>query len=119
LEKIFGRKIALLGVIFIGLSPILVGISTILNPDSLLWIFTSLSVLSYFTYLKEKKSSFLVFSGIFLGLSLLTKYVANILFIFFFGMIFLEYIFEKENYKNTTFRKYFRLSAVNLIFLSF
>ena len=119
LEKTFGKNTSILGIIFIGLSPILVGMSTIINPDSLLWIFTSLSIFSYFSYLKEKKPSLLVFSGVFLGLSLLTKYVANIIFIFFLGIIFLEYIFKKDSFKNLSFKKYLRLSFLDYFFVSF
>jgi 4-amino-4-deoxy-L-arabinose transferase-like glycosyltransferase len=114
LNKLFGKTVALLGFILIGLSPILFGISLIINPDSLLWIFLPLSLLSYFVFQKEEKKSYLVASGILLGLALLTKYVANILYIFFFLLPFLEYIFM-ENKPDLT--AYLKKSSVNYLVL--
>ncbi len=96
LSKLLGKKTAVLGTILIGLSPILLGISTIINPDSLLWVFIPLSILSFLVYRKEDKNAYLYWSGILLGLAILTKYVANILYIFFFLVIFLEYVLSKE-----------------------
>jgi 4-amino-4-deoxy-L-arabinose transferase-like glycosyltransferase len=95
-RKLFGEEVALFSAAAIGLSPIILGISLIINPDSLLWGFLPLSLLSYLAYLKEDKRKFLIASGIFLGLSLLTKYVSNILYVFFFGLIFLDYIFSEK-----------------------
>lgn len=96
LKKLFGATIAIIGFIFIGLSPIILGISLIINPDSLLWIFLPLSMLSYFIFQKENERKYLFISGIFLGLSLLTKYVSNILYIFYFLLPFLHYIFQEK-----------------------
>jgi hypothetical protein len=98
-RKLLGRVIAIISLIFIGLSPILLGISTIINPDALLWIFLPLSMLSYFLYMKNQENRFLYLAGFLLGLAVLTKYIANILYIFFFGLIFLEYIFNSKKYK--------------------
>ncbi len=92
-KKILGRNIARLSILFIGLSPILLGISLIINSDAMLWILTALSTLSLFAYLKEKKKKLLFLSGFLLGLSVITKYVANILFVYFFLIFLLEYIF--------------------------
>lgn len=117
LKKIFDQKTAVFSVIFIGLSPILIGISTIINPDSLLWIFAPLSLFSFLAYLKNKKPSFLSATGIFLGFALLTKYVANILFIFFFGLIFLEYIFKDK--KIIPLEKYLRQSISDYLYIIF
>jgi len=91
--------IALWSTILILLSPILLGISQIVNPDSLFWIFASSSLLCFFSYFQtpEKKTAFL--SGIFLGLGLASKYVSVILFPFFFCMMLISYLFEFENWK--------------------
>jgi hypothetical protein len=97
LRKLFNNSIALFSLIFIGLSPIILGMSLIINPDSLLWIFLPLSILSYLTFQKFPEKKYLYLSGVFLGLSLLTKYVANILYIYFIILIFLEYIFQEKN----------------------
>lgn len=96
LKKLFDETTALIAFVFIGLSPILLGISLIINPDSLLWIFLPLSMLSFLVFQKQTERKYLYLSGVFLGLSLLTKYVANILYIFFFALLFLEYIFSSE-----------------------
>lgn len=96
LERFVGRRRALFSYVFIATSPILIGMSKIINPDSLLWLFAPLSLLSYFVFLKRGSFRYLFFAGIFLGLALLTKYVSNILFIFFLGLIFLEYLFHPK-----------------------
>ncbi len=118
-KKLLGRTVALLSLIFIGLSPILIGISTIINPDSLLWVFVPLSMISYFVYLKNHENRFLYLSGIFLGFSILTKYVANILYVFFFALIFLEYILNQEKYKETGLSGYFRKAFWDYLILVF
>ncbi len=125
LKKLLGTTIALFSVIFIGLSPIILGISLIINPDSLLWGFLPLAIISYLVYQKEpedettlrklnfntdtplkiitaifRQKKYLIFSGIFLGLSILTKYVANILYIYLLGLLFLEYIYNFHGQKS-------------------
>ena len=97
LERLLGKRHALLSYVLIATSPILIGMSKIINPDSLLWLFAPLSLISYLAFLKRRSFRYLIFSGIFLGLALLTKYVSNILFIFFLGLIFLEYLYHKES----------------------
>ncbi len=101
LKKLLGTSIALVSLIFIGLSPILLGISLIVNPDSLLWGFLPLTILSYFIYQKERKKSYLILTGILFGLSLLTKYVANILYVYFLLLIFLEYLYTPKTINNS------------------
>lgn len=116
-SKLLGRKTAALSTIFIGLSPILLGMSTIINPDSFLWIFVPFSILSYLIYKKDGKHSYLYWSGIFLGLSLLTKYVANILYVFFFLLIFLEYILKEKSSESVT--SYLKKSLADYFTLMF
>lgn len=117
LRKLLSKEAAVISYVFIALSPVLIGMSRIINPDSLLWVFAPLSILSYFVFLKNNRKKYLYSCGIFLGLALLTKYVANILFIFFLGMIFLEYIFNKEKYGDSQVAEYLKKSLVNYFFL--
>jgi 4-amino-4-deoxy-L-arabinose transferase-like glycosyltransferase len=117
IKRLFGEKISLVSVILIGLSPLLLGISTIINPDSLLWIFTTLSILFYFLYMKDSQNKDLYLAGVFLGFSLLTKYVANILFVFFLALIFLNLIFNKEN--SLSIKEYFKKYLLDYIILIF
>ncbi|KKT87870.1 MAG: hypothetical protein UW87_C0022G0003 [Candidatus Moranbacteria bacterium GW2011_GWC2_45_10] len=119
LERILGKSIALYSFTLIGLSPILIGMASIINPDSILWVFAPLSFLSLLAYAKKRRPAYLYLAGIFLGLSLLTKYVANILFIFFLGYIFIEYIFHKEDYKKLTTRRYLKESLTDYLILIF
>lgn len=118
LERFVGRRRALFSYVFIATSPILIGMSKIINPDSLLWLFAPLSLLSYFVFLKRGSFRYLIFSGIFLGLALLTKYVSNILFIFFLGLIFLEYLFHPKLIV-IPFVEYLKKSLKNFALLTF
>jgi len=110
LRKLFDQTTSLIGFTLIGLSPIILGISLIINPDSLLWIFLPLSFLSYLVFQKTASKKYLYWSGFLLGLALLTKYVANILYIFFFFLPFLEYILAE---KKPELRSYLRKSLIH------
>lgn len=118
LERLIGRRNALQSYAFLALSPILIGMSKIINPDSLLWLFAPLSLLSYLVFLKRRSFRYLVFAGILLGLALLTKYVANILFVFFLGLIFLEYLFHADT-RLQSFATYLKRSLTDLLVLTF
>ncbi len=116
LQKLFNTSVALTALTFIGLSPIILGMSLIINPDSLLWGFLPLSILSYLIHQKEKQSKkYLYLTGIFLGLALLTKYVANILYVYFLGLIFLEYIYYFQ--KKKPFFNYLKKALLDFSFI--
>jgi hypothetical protein len=120
LERLFGREKALFSTVFVGSSPILLGMSRIINPDSVLWIFVPLSLLGYFNFLKRRNPWYLYWSGILLGLALLTKYVSNIVFIFFFGLIFLEYVFMKTERRVATEPvRYFKEALTDYVIVTF
>jgi hypothetical protein len=95
----FGKKLitkdkSVLMTGFIALNPILIGISQIVNPDSTLWSTAFISFLTFFLFLKTNENKYIWYSGIFLGLALISKYSASILYIFFFGVIYLEYLLK-------------------------
>lgn len=115
IKKLLGETIALFSVILIGLSPIIFGISLIINPDSLLWIFLPLTIISFMVFQRQYEKKYLYFSGIFLGLALLTKYVANILYVYIFGLIFLDYIFSRSN--ETKLAEYLKKNLLNYLIL--
>ncbi|EKE21080.1 MAG: hypothetical protein ACD_7C00362G0008 [uncultured bacterium] len=120
IQELLGKKVAILSVIFISTSPMLIGMSRIVNPDAILWVFAPLTILAYLIFLKKETHFWLYASGILLGLSLLTKYVANILYIFFFSLIFLEYLFKnsQENvfqYLKKSFIQFFSVILVSLV----
>ncbi len=99
IKKITHHKwLALIAILFISLSPTLIGISQIINPDALLWSFGSAALFSYFALLKNKKKNrkkrflFVALVVFFTGLSLLSKYTANLLLVLY-PMIFLSDLF--------------------------
>lgn len=118
LKRLVGKNGALLSTIFIGLSPILLGTSRIINPDSILWIFTSFSIICYLLYLKNNRRIPLYWSAFFLGLAILTKYTANILYLFFFSLIFIEYIFHNKKFVSETVNGYFKKRFIDFVIFS-
>jgi 4-amino-4-deoxy-L-arabinose transferase-like glycosyltransferase len=108
-------------VVFIGLSPILLGISLIVNTDAILWILTPFALLSFLIYQKESSKKFLYLSGFILGMAILNKFVANLLFPFFLVLIFLKYIlsdYSKEEaaaYFKKSMRDYLLLILITLL----
>jgi len=117
LERLVGRPTALSSYVFITLSPITIGISKIINPDSLLWIFTPLTLIAYFVFLKRGRFRYLILAGVFFGLALLTKYVANFLLIYFLGLTFLESLYRSRD--QLSLIDFFKQSARNLSILVF
>lgn len=91
--------VALWSSMLILLSPVLIGISQIVNPDSLFWILASSSIFSFLYYLKSRQRKFAVMTTAFFGLTLATKYVGLILIPFFFYMALAYYLFEYEKLK--------------------
>lgn len=98
IKRLLGKHIARASIVFMGLSPILLGISLIINADAILWSLLPLALLSFLIYQKENNRKFLYLSSFLLGLALIDKYVANLLFPFFFGLIFLKYISDDETH---------------------
>ncbi len=79
-------SVGALTALLIGTSPVLIGISRIINPDALLWGFFSLSFFAYFAFLSTRQQHNLLWSGFFFGMALLTKYVSNFLMIFLIAL---------------------------------
>jgi hypothetical protein len=116
IKKLTQKKwLALWSSIFIGLSPILIGISQIINPDSLLWTFSVLAIVSYLLLLKENQPKYLFLAIVFTGFSLLSKYVANILFPFYLLLMFF-YFFSTEGLDA---KKYFPGQIKNYFWIFF
>ena len=97
-RKLFTPNTTVLFMIFLCLSPLLIGIARMINPDALLWIFFLISFLAFFHHLFSRSLPSLYIAGIFLGLALLTKYIANIFLVFYFFIILLDPILRKEQY---------------------
>ncbi len=101
ISKLTHPWVALWATILTALSPILLGISQIVNPDSLLWSFGSIAILSFFALLQCKEKKFLWLTIIFTGLALLSKYTALILFPFFLLLILLSFLSDKGEMAET------------------
>jgi len=116
--KITANKwIALWSSVFIGLSPIIVGISQIVNPDSLLWIFSCAGIFSYFALLKHKQKKYVVLTATFTGLAILSKYTANILFPFYFFLLLINFIINEKNTDSSEIKKYFKIQLSNYLLI--
>lgn len=80
------------------LSPVLLGISQIVNPDTLFWTFGSATIFTFFAFLELREKRFVWLTTLFFGLTLASKYVGVILFPFFVIMILLHYLFRFEEH---------------------
>jgi 4-amino-4-deoxy-L-arabinose transferase-like glycosyltransferase len=106
LRKITKNELLSLFIVgLMALSPILIGISQIVNPDSLLWIFSFAAVLTFFLYLQELKKWQAVLTAIFFGLALLSKYAALMIIPFFFASIFFHALFNYPDWNKEEIRK--------------
>ncbi len=90
LRRAFGKQIADWGIILIGSNPILIGISQIINPDALLWSFSTVALFSFIALLKTNERKFIFLTGLMTGLALLSKYTANLLFVFY-ALVYILY----------------------------
>lgn len=115
IKKLLGKIVARFSLLFVGLSPVLLGISLIINSDAMLWILTALSTLGLFIFFKTDEKKYLVLSGFLLGLSVITKYVANVLFVYFFLVFLLEYVFYAH--KRLGIGKYLKQALANYAIL--
>ena len=89
LVRLLGPNLGTLSYIFVALSPVTLGMSRIINPDGLLWALTLLTFLTFLVWYRTATRSALLYSGLFFGLVLLTKYVGNLILVFLFGYIVL------------------------------
>ncbi len=106
IKKITGNIwISLLSFSLILLSPILLGISQIVNPDSFLQIFLPAAILTFLAFLITKEKKFIFLTGLMLAFSLLSKYSATILYPFFFLLIILYYLFCKKDFEKAIEKK--------------
>ena len=82
-----------LSVVLILLSPVLLGISMIVNPDTLFWVFGSATFLTFIAYAQDRRASYTWLTTLFFGLALASKYVAVLFFPMFLLILGLSYLF--------------------------
>ncbi len=110
------KKIADFFILFIGLNPILIGISQIMNPDALLWSFGAGGVFSFMALLKTKERKFIWLTGLLTGFALLSKYTANLLFLFYGLMAFIYWLYTPKinrQYWKNFLRNYFFIILIS------
>jgi 4-amino-4-deoxy-L-arabinose transferase-like glycosyltransferase len=73
-NKMYGAKTALLSAVLLGVMPGFFWLSRMAMIETMLTFFFTLSLLLFFTWLKNKQNKFLVLSGLALGIGFLTKY---------------------------------------------
>jgi hypothetical protein len=97
LKKLSGSAwIAAWSAILMYLSPVLLGMNQIVNPDTLFWVFGLGTLLTFQLYLKERQRKLVVITAVLFGLMLASKYVGVLLIPFFMVMAFLDYLFGYE-----------------------
>jgi len=88
------------------LSPILIGISQIVNPDALLWSTAFTSILAFLLFLKYRNWYSIILSGLFLGFALLSKYSAVIIAPYFFVLMIAYLVYSYDSLiEENVFRK--------------
>jgi len=115
--QVFGSKrIAGFFALFLGLNPIIIGIGQIINPDTILWSASTGALLSFMALLKTKQRKFIWIAGLLTGLALLSKYTANLLFLFYALVAFLYWIYNKktsQNYWKYFLKNYFFITLIS------
>lgn len=91
--------------IFLFLSPTLLGISQIVNPDSTLWSLTFLSFLALIAYVRHRHWSLLLLTSLTAGGALLSKYTAVFLIIYALFLLIAHTFFFGEHTTKESFRK--------------
>ncbi len=97
IRRLSGEEVALLATAFTALSPILLGITQIINPDALLWSTSAVALFSFLNYLQENQRKYLFITGIALSFAILSKYVAIILLPFFLALILFRFFSEQSS----------------------
>lgn len=118
IRVVSGTATSFLATIFCTLSPHLLGMSQIVNPDSLLWTSGSAGLLCTLAFMKSGKWRYAGAAAAALTLALLSKYVALIL-IFFLPVFLVYFKFKDSEFTRSEPRKrligIIAISAIPLI----
>ena len=95
IKELFNERIAIISLILIALDPFYLAFSRIIHLDALMTSFMTLSFLSFLIYMtKSKRLRFLVSSGVFAGLGILTKIPAVFLFPIVASIVFSGFLHD-------------------------
>lgn len=120
LKKFFSQTQSFLIVFLTAFTPIIFGMSRIVNSDSLLWSTSLISILSYIIFVRNRENKYMIISGIFMGMALASKYNAILLFIYQPLTLISEFLFNKiskQNFKKIVF-KTFVIWVISLLVFS-
>lgn len=96
----------------VALTPILIGISQIVNPDATIWSTGFVALFAYLVFLKTAHFRWLLIASPLLGLALLSKYGAAILLFFTFFLTFAQPFFHLETFSD---RKRYANTVIKLL----
>lgn len=104
-SKVTDPWIALWTLVLTALAPILLGISQIINPDSLLWSFGMVGIFSFLAFLETSRYRYVILTTIATGFALLSKYVAVALLPFYCLLAGVFLILKKDTPSPGSIRK--------------
>lgn len=90
--KLANPWVALYTTALTALSPIILGISQIINPDALLWSFSATALFSFFVLLRFEQRRYLFLTIVLTAFAILSKYVAIILIPFYLALILFRFL---------------------------
>lgn len=102
LTRLFDPWMGFFGATLTGLSPILIGMTQIVNPDALLWSTSAAALFSFFAVLKFGQARDILTTIIFTTLAILSKYTALILFPSFALALLIHFIATLEDHSAET-----------------
>jgi 4-amino-4-deoxy-L-arabinose transferase-like glycosyltransferase len=94
MQRLFGRRAALLTAIFMGLDPFSLSEARVLRLEMISSLFVCLSLLSYLLYLRERRRGWLLLSGMMAGLGVSSKTSAGLLVPYIWLLLLLDLLFE-------------------------
>lgn len=97
--------IALCSSTFFALSPILIGISQIINPDTFLWSLGAGALFTYWVFLESNEKKYIYLTAILTGLTILAKYTGTILFLLYPLSFFVHFSFLNAQKELTSYVK--------------
>ena len=109
--------LGLMAAVFLYLSPILLGVSQIVNPDATLWSFGGAALFGYLAFLRRQRYRYLIPATVCMGAALASKYTgAFLLFFAFFATFAYPYFFQQRFSDHRTLGRYFWEALLGFLF---
>ncbi len=99
IKELTDKNHALLVTGLIAFTPVILGMSKIPNSDSYVWNTGFISILTFLLYLRTDCPRHVLYCGVSFGMSLLSKFAAASLYLFFFSYLYIGYLsnqYERE-----------------------